>query len=205
MTENAIDQKPATAPAVQDSAVAERPAAPEGSVYLSDVLARVREHAIFNGWCSTAEAVTVQTLNEGLSFKPLRSEGCGDPSCRSCYGDVAASAGADLANERFTPAEGTDQFITKARLKAAIRKAVELGHDYEEHRRLYRELVDAYELDAVPLPVRAYTVTFTITDEQLRGRAADEAGAAYVLNYATVADFAVSVESTEEATATLES
>jgi hypothetical protein len=206
MTENVIDQTTAAAPADQDSAEAERPAAPEGSVYLSDVLALVRKHANSNSWCSTAESVTMQTLNEGLSFKPLRrarSGGCGDLSCRMCYGDAAASANADLSDERFTVADATDPFITKARLKTAIRKAIDLSYDWEEPRRLYRELVDTYELDEVPLPVRTYTVTFTVTDEQLHGRAADQAGAAYALNYATVADFTVSVESLEEATATL--
>jgi len=205
MTESVIDQT-TTAPADQDSAGAERPAAPEGSVYLSDVLALVRKHAISNGWCSTAESVTTQALNEGLSFKPVRREpcwGCGDSSCRTCYGDVAASANADLVDERFTAAEGTDPFITKARLKTAIRKAFDLDYDWDEPRRLYQELVDTYELDEVPLPVLTYTVTFTVTDEQLHGRPADEAGMAYALESGTAADFTVSVESTEEATATL--
>lgn len=203
MTENVIDQTTAAAPADQDPAGVERPAAPEGSVYLSDVLARVREHAISNGWCSTAESVTTRTLNEGLSFKALRSERCGDLSCRTCHDHRAASANADLADERFTAVDSTDPFITKARLKTAIRKAIDLGYDYDEYLRLYREFVDAYELDEVPLPVLTYTVTFTVTDEQLHGRAADQAGAAYVLNNATVENFAVSAESIEEATATL--
>ncbi|WP_125810689.1 hypothetical protein [Actinoplanes sp. ATCC 53533] len=209
MTENVIDQTIAAAPAGQDSAGAERPAAPEGSVYLSDVLALVRKHANDNGWCRTAESVTTQALNEGLSFKPLRrvpGQGCGDPSCRMCYGDRAATTDTDLADERFTAADGTDPFITKARLKTAIRKAIDLSYDWDGPLRLYHELIDTYQLDEVPLPVRTYTVTFTVTDEQLHGRAADQAGAAYALEYATVADFTVSVESTtEKATATLTS
>ncbi|WIN00009.1 hypothetical protein ACTOB_003684 [Actinoplanes oblitus] len=197
MTENVTDQITSATPDDQDSAVG-RPAAPEGSVYLSDVLARVRQHANDNSWCGTAESVTLQALNEGLSFKPVRSGRCSQ-SCRICNGDAAA----DVADERFTAADSTDPFITKARLKTAIRKAIDLGYDAEEYRSLYRELVDAYELDEVPLPVRTYTVTFTVTDEQLRGRAADQAGMAYVLRNATVAGFAVSVASAEEATATL--
>ncbi|BEL12868.1 hypothetical protein Q0Z83_110590 [Actinoplanes sichuanensis] len=199
MTDNVIAQITSATADAQDSTGAERPAAPEGSVYLSDVLARIRQHAADNHWCSTAESITLQALNDGLSFKPLRrvNQGCSDPSCQTC------DAVADLADERFTPADSTDPFITKARLKTAIRKAINLGYDYDEYCALYREFVEAYDLDAVPLPVRTYTVTFTVTEEQLRGRAADEAGMAYVLRNARAADFAVSVESTEEATATL--
>ena len=42
MTDNVIAQITSTTPDDQDSAIAERPVAPEGSVYLSDVLARIR-------------------------------------------------------------------------------------------------------------------------------------------------------------------
>ncbi|MFC7530198.1 hypothetical protein [Actinoplanes sp. GCM10030250] len=201
MTDNVTDQITSATPDDQDSAGTGRPAAPQGSVYLSDVLARIRQHATDNNWCGTAESITKQALNEGLSFKPLRrgSEGCGNLSCRICYDDAAA----DVADERFTVADSTDPFVTKARLKTAIRKAIDLGYGDEEYCRLYRELVDAYQLDEVPLPVRTYTVAFTVTDEQLGGRPADQAGMAYVLNYSTVADFAVSTESAEETTATL--
>jgi hypothetical protein len=196
MTDNVTAQSTSATPDGPDSAV-ERPAAPEGSVYLSDVLARIRQHANDNHWCGTAESITMQVLNEGLSFKPVRREGCADLSCPTCYGD------AGVADERFTAADSTDPFVTKARLKTAIRKAINLGYDDEEYRRLYRELVDVYELDEVPLPVRTYTVTFTITEEQLRGRAADQTGMGYALRNATLADFAVSAASAEETTATL--
>jgi hypothetical protein len=66
MTDNVIDQTTSATPADQTSAGDGRPAAPEGSVYLSDVLASIRRHANDNGWCSTAEDVTAQVLNDGL-------------------------------------------------------------------------------------------------------------------------------------------
>ncbi|MBG0568788.1 hypothetical protein [Actinoplanes aureus] len=205
MTENVTDQITCATPDDQDSAGAERPAAPAGSVYLSDVLARVRQHANDNNWCGTAESVTTQALNEGLSFKLLRreSQGCGDLSCRLCYPGGVAEANVDAADDRFTAVDGTDPFVTKARLKMAIRKAVDLGYNWDEPLRLYRELVDTYQLDAVPLPVLTYTVTFTVTDAQLHGRPADQSGVASALESGTVAGFTVSAESAEEATATL--
>ena len=85
MTENITDQTTPATPADQTSAGDERPAAPEGSVYLSDVLARIRRHASDNGWCETAESVTKQTLYDGLSFKPVHSpNGCATLSCPVC-------------------------------------------------------------------------------------------------------------------------
>ncbi|MFG1995232.1 hypothetical protein ACGFJ7_35185 [Actinoplanes sp. NPDC048988] len=199
MTENVIDQTTATTPAEQAPAGEARPAAPEGSVYLSDVLASIRRHASANGWCSTAENITKQALNDGLSFKPVRDTsdgGCSDPSCDICSGQ-------DAVAERFTPAEGVDPLVTKARLKKAIRKACELGYDWDEYRRLYRELIDTYALDQVSLPVTTYTVTFTVTDEQLNGQNADEAGMAYVLRAGIATGFTVATDTTELATPTL--
>jgi hypothetical protein len=204
MTENVIDQTTSATPTEQPSAGDGRPATPEGSVYLSDVLARIRRHAGDNSWCSEAEDVTTRALNDGLSFKPFRSSssGCGSPSCSICYREGAAT-NPDLAVERFTAAEGVDPFVTKARLKKAIRKACGLGYDGAEYRRLYRELIDAYDLDEVPLPVSKYTVTFTVTDEHLNGQAADEDGMAYALRAGVTAGFTVTTESTERATRTL--
>jgi hypothetical protein len=201
MTENLIDQTTSAAPADQTSDEG-RPTAPEGSVYLSDVLARIREHASDNGWCSTAEDVTMQALNEGLAFKAVDNR-CGNLSCPLCYNEDAATASPDLAAERFTAADGIDPFVTKARLKKAIRKANDLGYGGAEPRELYRELIDTYELDEVPLPVLTYTVTFTVTDEQLRGQAADEDGMAYALQTGATSGFTVTTESTEETTPTL--
>lgn len=204
MTQNVTDQTAGATPDGPDSA-AERPAAPEGSVYLSDVLARIRQHATDNSWCGTAEAVTLQVLNDGLSFKPRRREntGCADRSCPVCYPGGVTDTNTDAADERFTATDGTDPFVTKARLKMAIRKAVDLGYNWEEPMRLYRELVDIYQLDAVELPVTTHTVTFTVTDEQLRGRPADQSGVAFALESGTVAGFTVSSESAGQATATL--
>ena len=199
MTENVIDQTTSATPAEQTSAGGGRPAAPEGSVYLSDVLASIRRHAGDHGWCSTAENITMQALNDGLSFKPVRStsdDGCSDPSCDLCSPQDAVPA-------RFTASEGVDAFVTKARLKKAIKKACELGYDWDEYRRLYRELIDAYDLDDVPLPVLKHTVTFTVTDEHLNGQTADEDGMAYALRAGVTADFIVTTESTERATPTL--
>ncbi|WP_157410736.1 hypothetical protein [Actinoplanes rectilineatus] len=199
MTENVIDQTTSATPAEQTSAGDGRPAAPEGSVYLSDVLASIRRHASNHGWCSTAENVTMQALNDGLSFKPVRStsdDGCNDPSCELC-------SPPDAVDERFTPAEGVDPLVTKARLKKAIRKACELGYDWEEYRRLYRELIDTYALDQVLLPFTTYTVTLTVTDEQLNGQTADEDAVADALRAGATAGFTVTTESTERATRTL--
>ncbi|MFI7598240.1 hypothetical protein [Actinoplanes sp. NPDC049681] len=199
MTENVIDQTVAATPAEQTPAGQGRPAAPEGSVYLSDVLASIRRHARDNGWCSTAENITKQALNDGLSLKPVRSTsdgGCGDPSCELCSPQ-------DAVAERFTAAEGVDPFVTKARLKRAIKKACELGYDWDEYRRLYRELIDTYALDEVPLPVTTYTVTFTVTDEQLKDQTADEAGMAYALRAGITTGFTVATDTTELATPTL--
>jgi hypothetical protein len=208
MTENVIDQTTSTTPADQTSASDGQLAAPQGSVYLSDVLASIRRHASDNGWCSTAEDVTIRALNDGLSFKPVRStsdDGCGNPSCELCDREDAAATNPDQAAERFTAAEGVDPFVTKARLKKAIREAYELGYDWHEPRRLYRELVDTYELDEVSLPVLKYTVTFTVTDEQLCGEAADEDGMAFALRARVTADFTVATDTTELATPTLRS
>ena len=199
MTENVIDQTTPATPAEQPSAGDGRPAAPQGSVYLSDVLASIRRHASDNSWCSTAEDVTMRALNDGLSFKPVRPTsdgGCSDPSCEICRPQ-------DAVPERFTAATGVDPLITKTRLKKAIRKAYNLGYDWDEPRRLYRELVDTYELDEVPLPVTTYTVTFTVTDEQLKGQTADEDAIADALRAGVTAGFTVTTESTERATPTL--
>ncbi|GLZ00813.1 hypothetical protein [Actinoplanes sp. NBRC 103695] len=203
MTENVVDQTtPATA-ADQPSATDERPAAPQGSVYLSDVLASIRRHVSANGWCSTAEDVTLQALNDGLAFEEASSEpGCG-PSCKLCYPEATTPADSGPVVERFTAAEGTDPFITKARLKKAIRKAYDLGYDWDQCHTLYRELIDTYELDEVPLPVTTYTVAFTVTDEHLDGQAPDEDGMAHALRAGVTADFTVAAESTEMATPTL--
>ncbi|MBO3736649.1 hypothetical protein [Actinoplanes flavus] len=204
MTQNVTDQITSATPDDPSSA-AERPTAPEGSVYLSDVLARIRQHATDNSWCGTAESVTLQVLNDGLSFKPRRREntGCANRTCTVCYPGGVAETNIDAADERFTAADGTDPFVTKARLKMAIRKAVDLGYNEAEYRRLYRELIDIYQLDAVELPVTTHTVTFTVTDEQLHGRPADQSGIASALESGTVAGFTVSSESAEKATATL--
>ncbi|WP_436528281.1 hypothetical protein [Actinoplanes sp. HUAS TT8] len=192
MTDNVTDEITSATADSQDPA-AERPAAaPEGSVYLSDVLARIRQHAIDNSWCGTAESVTLQVLNEGLSFKRLARDSNG-----------VAETNADTADERFTAVDGTDPFVTKTRLKMAIRKAVELGYDWDEPMRLYRELVDTYQLDVVELPVITYTVTVTVTDEQLRGRRVDQYSVASALQYETVAGFTVEAETADQATATL--
>ena len=199
MHENVIDQTTSATPTDQPSAIDERPPAPEGSVYLSDVLASIRRYASDHGWCSTAENVTMQVLNEGLSFKPVSStsdNGCIDPSCEICRPQ-------DAAPERFTAAEGVDPFVTKARLKKAIRKAYDLGYDWDKPRRLYRELVDTYELDEVSLPLVEYTVTFTVTDDQLKGQTADEDAIADALSARVTAGFTVTAESTERATPTL--
>ncbi len=199
MTENVTDQStPATA-AEQTSDGDGRPAAPQGSVYLSDVLASIRRHASDNGWCSTAEDVTMRAVNDGLSFKPVRptsDSGCGDPSCGICHPK-------DAVPERFTAAEGINPLITKTRLKKAIREAYDLGYDWDEPRRLYRDLIDTYELDEVPLPVTTYTVTFTVTDEQLSGQTADEDAMADALRAGVTAGFTVTTESTVRATPTL--
>ena len=205
MTENVIDQTTSATPADQTSANSDRPAAPEDSVYLSDVLARIRRHASDNSWCSDAEDVTLRALNDGLSFKAARSSssGCGSPSCSICYRQGAAATNPDLVVERFTAAEGVDPFVTKARLKNAIRKACDLGYDRAEYRPLYRELIDAYDLDEVPLPVSKHTVTFTVTDEHLNGQTVDEDGMAYALRAGVTAGFTVATESTEQATPTL--
>ncbi|MFF5085357.1 hypothetical protein ACFY36_50660 [Actinoplanes sp. NPDC000266] len=197
MTDNATAQITDTAAGGQDYADAERPAAPVGSVYLSDVLARVRRHALTNSWCGTAENATMQALNEELSFKPVRSQRC---TCASCG---PADAAETMADERFIPVEGTDPFVTKVRLKKAIRRAVDLCYDWDEPMSLYRELIDAYGLDEVSLPVITYTVTFTVTDEQLHGRSADRSGILYALQSGSDVGFAVSAESAEQATATL--
>ncbi|GAA2470940.1 hypothetical protein [Winogradskya humida] len=199
MTENIIDQNTLATPAEQTSAGDGRPAAPQGSVYLSDVLARIRRHASDNNWCSTAENITRQALNDGLSFKPVRStsnDGCNDPSCKLC-------SPPDAVSERFTAAEGVDPFVTKARLKKAIRKAYDLGFGYGEYRRLYQELIDTYELDEVPLPVTTYTVAFTVTDEQLHGQTADEDAVADALRAGITNGFTVTTETTEQALPTL--
>ena len=144
-------------------------------------------------------------MNDGLSFKPVRStNGCANPSCPSCYRQDPATTDAELAVERFTAAEGVDPFVTKANLKKAIRQANDLGYDWDEARRLYRELIDTYQLDEVPLPVLRYTVTFTVTDEQLGERTADEDGMAYALSAGATAGFTVTTESTEQATPTLQ-
>lgn len=197
MTENVIDQTAATTPAEQTPAGEARPAAPQGSVYLSDVLASIRRHASANDWCPTAESITKQVLKEGLSFKPVRDMSDGGCSCPSC------DLGEDAVADRFTPAEGVDPLVTKARLKKAIRKACELGYDWGECRRLYRELIDTYALDQVPLPDTTYTVTFTVTDEQLNGQTADEAGMAYVLRAGIATGFTVATDTTERVTPTL--
>ena len=138
-----------------------------------------------------------------LYLRLTSNDGCGDRSCQDCYREDAAATNPDLAVERFTAAEGIDPFVTKTRLKKAIREAYDLGYDWAEPRRLYRELVDTYELDEVPLPVLTYTVTFTVTDEQLGGQAADEEGMAYALRAGATAGFTVATESTEQATPTL--
>ncbi|UQU67383.1 hypothetical protein COUCH_14415 [Couchioplanes caeruleus] len=198
MTENVIDQTTSATPAEQTSAGDGRPAAPEGSLYLVDVLARIRRHASDNSWCSEAEDVTLRALNESLSFKPFRASdgGCHDPSCERCHPR-------DAVAERFTAAEGVDPFVTKARLKKAIRKACELGYDGGQYRRLYRELIDTYQLDDVPLPVTTYTVTFTVTNEQMNDQTADEDGMAYALRAGITTGFTVTTEKNELATPTL--
>jgi hypothetical protein len=130
MTDSVTEQITSATPDNQDSTGTGRPDAPEGSIYLSDVLARIRQHANTNRWCYTAESVTLKALNEGLAFKPLRrvrGDACGDLSCTTCYSDT----GSDVAEERFTAADSTDPFLTKARLKTAIRKAIDLGYDDE--------------------------------------------------------------------------
>ncbi|MEV4708193.1 hypothetical protein [Actinoplanes sp. NPDC049316] len=181
MTENAVDPTMSATPAGPSTDTGERPAAPQGSVYLSDILARIRKHANDNNWCAEAEYVTTKALNDGLSFQPVR----------------------DLVVERFTPTEGTDPFVTKVRLKNAIRKAVDLCYDGEEHFALYRELVETYQLDEVPLAVLKYTVTFTVTDEHLAGQAVNEDGMAWALRYGITTGFTVTTEATELATPTL--
>ncbi|MFI5496606.1 hypothetical protein [Actinoplanes sp. NPDC051859] len=195
MTENLVDQ---TISADQTATTTERPAVPEGSVYLADVLAAVRKHARDNSWCDDAEYVTKEALNEGLTFKPA-GNACGDRFCNACYGNDA------VAVERFTPVEETDPFVTKARLKAAIKKAIYLGYDGSGPHRLYRELVDIYDLDEVVLPVLTYSVTFTVTEAGLRGRTVDESGVAYALLGGDTTGFTVVTESTEQATPTLTS
>ena len=205
MTENITDQTTPVTPAEQTSTIDQRPAAPQGSVYLSDVLARIRRHAADNGWCETAESVTTQALNDGLSFKPVHSpNGCANLSCPVCYRKDATATNPEPAVERFTAAEGIDPFVTKTRLKNAIRQANDLGYDWDETHRLYRELIDTYQLDEVPLPVLKYTVTFTVTDEQLGERTADEDGMAYALSAGITAGFTITTESTEQATPTLQ-
>ena len=199
MTESVIDQTTSAAPAEQTSAGDGRPTAPEGSVYLADVLASIRRHASDHGWCSTAENITMQALNDGLSFKPVRDtsdDGCSNPSCELCRPQ-------DAVSERFTAAEGVDPFVSKARLKKAIRKACELGYDWDEYRRLYRELIDTYQLDDVPLSVTTYTVTFTVTNEQMNDQTADEDGMAYALRAGITTGFTVKTDTNELATPTL--
>lgn len=199
MTEHVTDQTTSATPAEQTSAGDGRPTAPEGSVYLSDVLAIVRRHASDNRWCTDAENITKQALNDGLAFKPVRSnsdDGCSDPSGQLCRPQ-------DAAPERFTAAEGIDPFVTKARLKKAIRKAYDLGHDGGDPYQLYRELIDTYDLDEVPLPVTTYTVTFTVTDEHLHGQVPDENSMAGALDAGATAGFTVASESTEQTAPTL--
>ncbi|GIM77581.1 hypothetical protein [Actinoplanes auranticolor] len=199
MTEHVVDQTTPATPTEQPSTGNGRPAAPQGSVYLSDILASIRRHADDNSWCSTAEDVTMRALNDGLSFKPVRptsDDGCSNPSCEICHPQ-------DAVPERFTAASSVDPLITKVRLKKAIKKAYNLGYDWDEPRRLYRDLVDTYDLDEVPLPVTTYTVTFTVTDEQLKGQTADEDAMADALSAGVTAGFTVTTESTELAAPTL--
>jgi hypothetical protein len=206
MTDHVIDQTTPATPAEQTSAGDGRPPAPQGSVYLADVLTSIRRHASDNSWCSDAEDVTMRALNDGLSFKVARSASgnrCGNPSCGICYRPGAAATNPVLMVERFTAAEGVDPFVTKARLKNAIRKAYDLGYDGAEYRRLYRELIDTYDLDEVQLPVSKYRVTFTVTDEHMNGQTADEDGMAYALRAGVTAGFTVTTEATERATPTL--
>lgn len=129
---------------------------PEGQVRLTDVLDTVRRIETRYGWCDEAEQEIERVLNIRLTRRSC---------CQSC--DYAwRRRGIQTSDVRFTPVDETPEFISVAALDGATRNVTTRIDGVPE---LIRELRRKFPDNAAPAVNRQYTVTFTVTDTQLRG------------------------------------
>ncbi len=115
-----------------------RPPAPAGSVYFSDLLDRVRAHAIKNEWCGDAETLVLESfgmdVDNTLNDVPAWC-------CEECDGDSSNWN----HDDRFRLADDPDRLVTLHAVKLAIQHA-RRENNSPDVQGLYRELVSAYNL-----------------------------------------------------------
>lgn len=128
---------------------------PEGKVRLTDVLDTVRRIETRYGWCDEAEQEIERVLNIRLKRR----------SCCSMCNTSYRNRGIQFSDVRFTPADETPEFISVAALDGATRNVTTRIDGVPG---LIRELRRRFIPDAAPAVNRQYTVTFTVTDNQLR-------------------------------------
>lgn len=102
----------------------ERPPAPQGSVYVQDVLDIVRRHADLNSWCNRAED-TVNSLfaphGIEISYAPMRGyccRGCNNGRDRVEHAEFVEKADPRVFERFSLVGEQRDTFVSKKMLAA---------------------------------------------------------------------------------------